>query len=59
MLLTLLSVATGGKIAMWHKPFLFMALGVLLALSTTVNTMVASLVNPILAAVTGGKGVYS
>ena len=41
-----------------HKPFMLMTLGALIALSTTVNTMVASVVSPIISSVTGGKGSY-
>jgi hypothetical protein len=43
----------------WHKPFLLTALGALLALSTTVTTLLATVLTPILSAVTSGKASYS
>jgi hypothetical protein len=45
--------------AAWHKPFLFTAIGALLALSTTVTTLLATILTPIISAVTGGKASYS
>jgi hypothetical protein len=44
---------------MWHKPFLLTAVGALLGMSTTVTTMLASILTPIISAVTSGKGSYS
>ena len=43
---------------MWHKPFMYTVLGAVIALSTTVNTLVGGLITPLLSAVTGGKGAY-
>jgi hypothetical protein len=36
-----------------HEAFLLFSLGVLIALSTTVNTMIAGVLNPLLASVKG------
>ena len=41
----------------WHV-FAYVAAGVLLALITPVNAIIASVMTPLLSAVTGGKGSY-
>jgi hypothetical protein len=43
----------------WHKPFLLTVLGAVLAMSTTVTSLLATLLTPVLSAVTGGKASYS
>jgi hypothetical protein len=44
---------------MWHKPFLLTAAGALIGMSTTVTTMLASIMTPVISAITSGKGSYS
>jgi hypothetical protein len=41
----------------WHV-FLWIGVGAFVALLTPVNSMVASLLTPLVSAVTGGKGAY-
>jgi hypothetical protein len=43
----------------WHKPFLLTVVGAVLAMSTTVTTLLATILTPVLSAITGGKASYS
>jgi hypothetical protein len=41
----------------WHM-FLYLGVGVLLALIAPVNSLIAGLISPVLSSITGGKGAY-
>ncbi|HMD53730.1 MAG TPA: hypothetical protein VKJ65_04185 [Phycisphaerae bacterium] len=41
----------------WHM-FLWLGVGVLAALISPVNTIIAGIISPVLSSVTGGKGAY-
>lgn len=41
-----------------HRAWIWTSVGALIALSNTVNTMLASILNPLIGAITAGKGTY-